>query len=103
MPRCHKALNRTIHQSIAKQKREISEKLENLKQIKQNSTTWSVEDEKEIEKLRTEITGLSYQSVALYRQFIVSPNRIHRYQYYDISMWKEESCVKFVPLIIKLR
>ncbi|KAF3172509.1 hypothetical protein TWF225_005190 [Orbilia oligospora] len=76
MPRCRKVQNRSIHESIAEQKYQISKELEILKQLKENSSTWSLEDEKESERLSKEIIELSCQSVVLYNQFVVSPERL---------------------------
>ncbi|KAK6512633.1 hypothetical protein TWF481_001515 [Arthrobotrys musiformis] len=82
MPRCHKALNREIHDTILGQKHEISRELELLKQYRDQQsastaiTAWTLEDEKEIERLHKEVQELSGQAVALYNQFVISPERL---------------------------
>lgn len=76
MPRCHKALNRSIHETIIEQKYIIFKEIETLRRIKELSTTWTLEDEREIKRLNNEVEEISRQSVALYKQFIVSPERL---------------------------
>ncbi|KAK6527347.1 hypothetical protein TWF281_010527 [Arthrobotrys megalospora] len=76
MPRCHKARNQDIHETINEQRYEISRAIETLKHIREPSTIWTQEDEKDIERLDNDIKQLQGQSAALYDQFVVSEERL---------------------------